>query len=103
MYKTIITTTDSLKIINKISDYLLNKKLSPCIQVLTNLESKYIWEGKIASNKEYLMLIKCKTNNINTISTYIKKNHNYEVCEIIKLDMDILNDKYEKWFNKTSI
>ena len=40
MYKLILTTTDSIQTVNTISDYLLNTKLSPCVQILNNLDSE---------------------------------------------------------------
>ena len=103
MYKFIITTTDSLEVTDKISDYLLTSNLSPCVQVLSNVDSRYLWKGEIRSHKEHFILIKSKSGNCKKISTYIKSVHNYEVAEIAEVDFNILNGKYKKWFNKSSI
>ncbi len=103
MYKIIITSTDSLEIINKISDYALKAKLSPCVQVLSGADSRYIWKGRIESHKEYLLFIKCKNSNSKKIANYIESNHNYETPEIIETDFEILNEEYKKWFDKSSI
>ena len=50
MYKIIITTTDSLKTADKIKITILNKKLSPCIQLISNVHSEYIWKNKVHWN-----------------------------------------------------
>ena len=73
MYKFIITNTDSLEIANKINDYLLKAKLSPCVQILSGIDSRYMWKGKIESHKEYLILIKCKNSNSEEIVKHIKR------------------------------
>ena len=99
MYKLILTTTDSIQTVNTISDYLLNTKLSPCVQILNNLDSRYFWEGKIQSHNEYLLFIKCHKKDTSKISDYIKNNHNYEVAEINETDLNILNDRYKRWFD----
>ena len=103
MYKFIITNTDSLEIANKINDYLLKAKLSPCVQILSGIDSRYIWKGKIESHKEYLILIKCKNSDSEEIVKHIKSDHNYVTPEIIETDFKILSKKYKKWFDKSSI
>ena len=103
MYKMIITTTDSLEIVDKITNHLLESNLSPCIQIIDKVESKYLWEGEIKSQKEYLILIKCKACNAEGVSEYIKNNHNYNISEVIEIDINILNEKYKKWFDSPSM
>ena len=103
MYKFIITNTDSSEIANKINDYLLKAKLSPCVQILSGIDSRYIWKGKIESHKEYLILIKCKNSNSEEIVKHIESVHNYEIPEIIETDFKILSKKYKKWFDESSI
>ena len=103
MYKFIITNTDSLEIANKINDYLLKAKLSPCVQILSSIDSRYMWKGKIESHKEYLILIKCKNSNSEEIVKHVESVHNYETPEIIETDFKILSKKYKKWFDESSI
>ena len=100
MYKILITTTDSSLTCNKISDFLVKEKLSACVQKIKNIESRYLWDGLIQNQKEYMLLVKCKQRNIDKISKYILENHNYEVPEIISLDIDILNKEYSNWLNQ---
>ena len=42
-------------------------------------------------------ILLCNTNR--DISDYIKNHHNYEVAEIIETDLNILNDRYKRWFD----
>ena len=97
-YKFILTTTDSKETVDAISDHILKAKLSPCVQILKDVESKYIWEGKIKTDFEFLVLIKSLTMHSNKICKLIEEHHNYDTPEIIKLDFNILNKKYEQWF-----
>jgi len=103
MYKFVITSTDSFEIANKISNRLVTSKLSPCVQILDGLSSQYIWKDRIESQKEYLVIVKCKSANCKEVAKYIESVHNYEIAEIIQSDFDILNSKYKKWFDKSSI
>ena len=82
---------------------VVKEKLSPCIQVIKNIQSNYLWKNKINTAKEYLLLIKCKESNLGKIKTFIEKEHNYDVCELISIDIDILNPLYKNWFDQNSI
>ena len=103
MYRLITTTTDSRKNAKLIIDKILSHKLSPCIQLLNNIESFYCWEGGVENNLEHLILIKCKIENENLVKESILKVHTYEVPEIISSDFNILNPYYDKWFSDNSI
>ena len=58
MFVIIETTIDDINIANKISDKLLNNKLSSCIQIIDNIQSHYFWKGKKKISKEIKLSIK---------------------------------------------
>ena len=103
MYRLITTTTDSQKNVKLIVDNILSSKLSPCIQVIKNIESFYVWDGEVENNLEYLILIKCESRNEARITELILNSHTYEVPEIIASNFDILNPDYASWFSQNSI
>ena len=103
MYRLITTTTDSQKNVKLIVDNILSSKLSPCIQVIKNIESFYVWDGEAENNLEYLILIKCESRNEARITELILNSHTYEVPEIIASNFDILNPDYASWFSQNSI
>ena len=103
MQRLITTTTDSRKNAKVIIDAILSAKLSPCIQLIGNVESFYVWNEGIENNLEYLILIKCESDNENDVVSIILNSHTYEVPEIIASDFDILNPDYARWFSENSI
>ena len=100
MFKIIETSTDKLIIAEKISQSIINSKLSPCVQIIDGIKSYYIWKNKIVSSNEYTIKIKTVENHINKISLIIKEKSNYDVPEIISYDFRIEDKKYENWFNE---
>ena len=98
-YKTIITTTNSNENCESIKNKLLSEKLSPCIQVIKNIKSSYLWEDKIVSDNEMMILIKTEFKNVELIIKEIKSLHLYDTPEILSYDFDILSEKYKKWFD----
>ena len=100
--KLIITTTDSKDNAQNISIALVSSKLSPCVQILSNISSIYRWEGKIEKTNEYLLLIKVLEKNLNSCKKNIIENHNYSTPEIIEVSANTLSDSYATWFQKNS-
>ena len=100
MFKIIETSTDKLLIAEKISQSIIDRKLSPCVQIIDGIKSYYIWKNKIVSSNEYTIKIKTVENHINKISLIIKEKSNYDVPEIISYDFRIEDKKYENWFNE---
>ena len=100
MFKIIETSTDKLIIAEKISQSIINSKLSPCVQIIDGIKSYYIWKNKIVSSKEYTIKIKTVENHINKISSIINEKSNYDVPEVISYDFRIENKEYENWFNE---
>ena len=100
MFKIIETSTDKLLIAEKISQSIINSKLSPCVQIIDGIKSYYIWKNKIVSSNEYTIKIKTVESHINKISLIIKEKSNYDVPEVISYDFRIEDKEYENWFNE---
>ena len=96
--KIIITTTDSNKTANIIAECLVKDNLSPCVQIVPNIQSVYKWKGTLEKSDEILLLIKTIHENIQDCKKLILKYHNYDVPEIVLTDGEILNDAYRDWF-----
>ena len=103
MYKIIATTIDTKKNAMLVIDSILSESLSPCVQLIDKVQSFYKWRGNIEENSEFLILIKCFSDNEEAIKEIILKKHTYEVPEIIISDFDILNSDYANWFADNSI
>ena len=100
MFKIIETSTDELIIAEKIAQSIINRKLSPCVQIIDGIKSYYIWKNKIVSSNEYTIKIKTVENHINKISSIINEKSNYDVPEVISYDFRIEDKEYENWFNE---
>ena len=96
--KIIITSTDSDKTANNIAEYLVKDNLSPCVQIVQNIQSVYKWKDKMEKSDEILLFIKTIPENLEDCKKIILKYHNYDVPEIIISNGEILNDEYRDWF-----
>ncbi|MCM8818823.1 MAG: divalent-cation tolerance protein CutA [Candidatus Omnitrophica bacterium] len=93
----IITTSPDKKTAKKIVEKLLENKLVSCCQIIGPIESHYWWKRKIEKGIEWLIFIKGKKKNYKKIEKEIKKNHPYEVPEIISFEISQLSEDYKKY------
>ncbi len=57
-----------------------------------------MWEGKITSSSELILLIKTLPEKKEKLLSFIKKNHPYDTPEISILEMES-DEKYNEWMN----
>ena len=98
----IITTTDSNKTANVIAACLVEDNLSPCVQIVQNIQSVYKWKGALEKSDEILLFIKTIHEKVQDCKKMILQHHNYDVPEVIITDGYILNDDYRDWFTENS-
>jgi periplasmic divalent cation tolerance protein len=94
-----ITTSDEEES-RKIAKALLEKRLAACANIVPQIESLFIWEGKIDSEKESLMIIKTTKGNVPELIEEVRKNHSYEVFETICLPIVQGNESYLQWVSQ---
>ena len=98
--KIIITTTDSNKTANNIAELLVSKKLSPCVQIIPNIQSIYLWKGNLEKSTEIILTIKTIPDKVQECKEVILKHHNYDIPELIITNGEILLDDFRDWFQK---
>ncbi len=95
-YCLIITTTDDLKIANDIISYLLKNNHAACVQI-DEVSSWFCWGKKLCQSNEFRLMIKTLSSKYADVETIIVKYHNYNVPEIIKLDITSGLPQYLNW------
>ena len=82
----------------RITKHLIGKKLVACGNIYP-VESVYAWKGKMEEAKEFVSLLKTKSENWEKAKAEIEHIHPYEVPCIIRIDAGI-NNKYFKWIKE---
>lgn len=97
-YIFIYITNPSKKEAEKISLYLLKKKLIAC-GVIFPIDSSYWWNKKIVRTKEYVLIAKTLEKNFEKVKKEVKIIHPYEVPCITKIKVEG-NKEYENYLRK---
>ena len=92
------TTVASKKEAQKLAALILKKRLGACIQIAP-INSFYRWRGKIESANEFLVSVKTTVSIAAKCTAFIKKNHPYELPEIIVTNAKADHD-YARWIAK---
>ena len=93
----IMVTAASRRECRKIARHLVEAKLAACVNITGPVESLYRWEGKIAEDKEFVLLIKSARDLFPEIKAEISKIHSYHTPEIICLPIIDGSRNYLQW------
>ena len=97
----ILTTTDKKEIAEQIAAKLIESKFAACVQI-DLVHSYFYWDGKLCSENEYRLMIKTKKSCYNSVAQKIKDIHNYDLPEIIMVDITGGDDQYLNWLETSS-
>ena len=91
----IYITNPDKKTASSIALHLLKKRLIACANIFP-IESNYRWKGKIANEKEFVIIAKTSEKNFIKTKKEIGRIHPYLVPCIIKIPA-LVNKKYFGW------
>lgn len=94
------TTCANLAKAKKLAKILLQKKLAACVQ-LAAIESFYSWQKKIVNSAEISLSIKTKKSNYKKIEKIILQNHDYEIPQILAIDINQGLEEYLQWIDSS--
>ena len=103
MEKYIIVTTlcNKKEIADRIINILLDKKLVAGSQI-SEVESKYWWDGQLEETKEYKIEFRTKESLFNKIEYEIKQIHDYDVAEISYAEIKGANKEFLNWIDENT-
>ena len=81
----------------KIIRILLHEKLIACANIVEGIFSLFWWKGEIDETKECLAFMKSDKVFFKKILEVVKKNHSYEVPEVIALPIIYGLSTYLNW------
>ena len=97
--KLLYVTCETLQQARTIGRTLVEEKLAACINILPQMESIYLWQGKIENSTEILVKIKSKNSLYKEIEKIIKGNHIYEIPQILSSFVDQGFAPYLDWID----
>lgn len=96
-YLLVLCTCPDRSCADSLAETLLRERLAACVNILPGVESVYRWEGAIERAGELLLLIKTERQAFAALQEQIRRQHPYQVPEIIALPIVAGSNDYLQW------
>ena len=96
----VLTTTPTTEEADALPEKIVEARLAACVQILPQMTSVYVWEGKLQREGEHLLLIKTLPEKFDELSAFITANHSYDVPEIVAIDAERVAEPYLEWMKR---
>ena len=95
--RVVLTTVPNSAAAEELAEKIVNARLAACVQILPQMTSIYVWEGKVQKENEHLLFIKTLPEKWEELRDFISANHSYDVPEIVAIDAEKVSEKYLQW------
>ena len=92
----VLTTVLSADEAASLAEKIVTARLAACVQILPQMTSVYVWEGKLQKEGEHLLLIKTLPEKYDELEAFITANHSYDVPEIVAIGAEA-SRPYLEW------
>jgi uncharacterized protein involved in tolerance to divalent cations len=93
----VFMTCDGRQQAEEIAQKLVEERLAACVNVVPDIRSCYVWEGKLSWSEELLLIAKTTRGAFDRLKRRVGELHSYEVPEIVALPVEAVAEKYGEW------
>jgi periplasmic divalent cation tolerance protein len=95
----VLTTLASDEEALKLVRLLLERRLIACGTMLPGGRSIYRWQGKIADEREVVVLLKTRSARLEALKEAFAELHPYKVPELLAISVEAGLERYLDWIN----
>jgi periplasmic divalent cation tolerance protein len=81
----------------KIGGELLESKLAACVNIIDNMNSMYVWQGKIQDDTEAILIAKTTEARVPQLIEKVKTLHSYDCPCILSIPVSGGNREFLDW------
>ncbi|NYZ75723.1 divalent-cation tolerance protein CutA [Candidatus Micrarchaeota archaeon] len=93
----IYITFPSQKEAEKVGKILVEEELARCVNIIPGMESLFIWQGSMRSERECILIAKTVDSNYAKLERRVKQLHSYKVPCIIAFKVSKGSQEFIKW------
>ena len=84
---------------SEVAHNLLELRLVGCINIIPEMQAMYLWEGKICSEDECIMILKTTKDLVNDAAKTLRGIHPYDAPCIVEIPIDptVHSQSYVDW------
>jgi periplasmic divalent cation tolerance protein len=92
---TLSSEEEALSLVRK----LLERRLIACGTMFPGARSLYRWQGRVADEREVMVLLKTRAARLETLKAAFGELHPYKVPELLALPVEAGLEKYLEWID----
>lgn len=100
-YRLYLTTVQSKKDAKAIAEALLKYKAAACVNIVEKLTSMYMWQDKVCTDDEALLIIKSRADYFEKIKKIVLTLHKYDLPEFIEIPITNGSIEYLDWIDES--
>ena len=93
----IYITTGSKDEAKRIGKALINTRLPACVNIIENMYSMYMWDGKLQDDNETILIAKTTKEGMPDLIEKVNSLHSYDCPCIVSLPVSDGNPAFLKW------
>jgi periplasmic divalent cation tolerance protein len=93
----VLTTAGSEAEARKLAVVVVEKRLAACVNIISAVQSVYLWEGKLESAAEWLLVMKTTASVFPRLREAILELHSYTTPECVSFVVDDGAVGYLSW------
>jgi len=93
----IYMTAGSREEAGKIGKALVVSRLAACVNIIDNMKSIYVWQGKVQEDSEIIMIAKTTADRVPALVEKVKSLHSYECPCIVNIPVAGGNQAFLDW------
>ena len=98
-FRLYLTTVQNKKDAKIIAEGLLKYNAAACINIVEKVTSMYMWENKVCTDDECLLIIKSKAELFEKIQKIVLTLHKYDLPEFIEIPITNGSRDYLGWID----
>jgi len=97
----VLTSVGSEEDAERISTALVERRLAACVQTVGPIVSRYRWQGKVETAREWQCLVKTEADRYPQVEAAIRELHPYDEPEIIASPIVAGSSGYLAWISES--
>ncbi|HEY2930560.1 MAG TPA: divalent-cation tolerance protein CutA [Acidobacteriota bacterium] len=99
-FSVVLTTVNSEEEARKLAQKLVETRLAACVNIIPDVVSVYNWKDKLQQDKEWLLLIKTRSDLTARIGEIFRRNHPYDLPELVEIKIEHGSAAYLSWLGE---
>ncbi len=100
-FKIVLTTAGSPAEARRLASRAVRHHQAACVNWIPAIRSVYWWKGKVTSGTECLLLFKTTQRQVPELCRFIRKNHSYDLPELLVLSLEQGETAYLTWISNS--